>query len=132
MCSNCCVEQLSKVWVKEAARQDVTDFYASCCLSFVVVETQKTIGTNSGVGSMKCSAGWKESFKRETEKQSVHAAKLELSVIYIYIFIKHTNPAKLPLKQQMRYFSELLPPERKGGMCVSVISGLSSDYCTFW
>lgn len=75
---------------------------------------------------MKCSSGWKESFKRETEKQSVHAAKLELSVIYN----KHKNAAKLPLKQQMRYFSELLPPERKEGMRVSAISGLSSDYCT--
>lgn len=76
---------------------------------------------------MKCSAGWKESFKRETEKQSVHAAKLEHSVINN----NHKNAAKLPLKQQLKQFSELLPPERKEGMCVSAISGLSSDYCTF-
>lgn len=87
----------------------------------------ETIGTNSGVGSMKCCAGWKESFKRETAKQSVHAAKLQLSVSYN----KHKNAAKLPLEQQLKYFSQLLHPERKEGMCVSAISALSSDYCTF-
>lgn len=79
---------------------------------------------------MKCSAGWKESFKGEPEKNKVFMQQNWSSALFI-INIKmlrnyHESSSRSSLVSSLLPFLE----ERKEGMRVSAISGSSSDYCT--